>query len=170
MNSHTHSVGAHSHGLNGHTHSYAKSNSSTGSFTLTAKHLPASVLVREERTGGSFAGNDHWWSGLSGWANYENGYGTTDRGQGHNHSISTTSTNTGGNSGSTANSTAFNTGAASGNTANSSALTSGQNNSNTSSAGGHTHTTSGKNSNTGSGTAHNNLQPYIVVYFWRRVA
>lgn len=35
---------------------------------------------------------------------------------------------------------------------------------NTNSAGGHTH------SSVGSGASHNNLQPYIVVYMWRRTA
>lgn len=50
------------------------------------------------------------------------------------------------------------TGASSGNTANSSALTSGS------------ATQSGTNSNTGGGGTHNNLQPYITVFMWKRIA
>ena len=67
-----------------HTHS----NPSTGATSITAKQLPVSAIVREYRSTG--AGNTNLASGVTGWGNYENGYGQSDRGQGHNHSMGNT--------------------------------------------------------------------------------
>ena len=87
-------------------------------------------------------GYNQGWSSYTGGANCANQ--STGGGKGHTHSISTTSTNSGAASGSTANSSAFNTGATGGGT-------------------GHTHTMSA----TGSSS---NIPPYFSVYIWKRTA
>lgn len=138
LNGHTHSVGAHSHGLNGHTHSIP---SLGGSTNWTGDH--------SHTLGGKYSNG----SG-SEWAyKYDGGRNDVTRWTsttgGHSHSITTNSATSGGNSGSTANSSAFNSGGNSGSTANSSVFNSG-------SAGG--------------GVAHNNMPPYLAVYVWKRTA
>ena len=148
LNNHVHTIGAHSHGLNSHAHSYAKPNSPTGSTALTINQIPSHS--HKTATG---AYNVAEGSGATVWKTnpgVENFYTqNTGGGQGHTHTIGTTSTNTGAASGSTANSGAFDSGAASGSTANSAAFNTGA---------------------VGSGSSIDKMPPFKVVAMWERTA
>ena len=167
LNEHTHSfsattssAGGHTHTLNNHTHTYTKANGATEGHKLTISEMPK---------------HSHQTYMSSAPVNVSTGSGylikylgtpkdrVTDTGGdgSHSHTIKASSANTGSNNGNTSNNGAH-THSVSG--------TTGANSSNTTSNGGHTHTTSGTNSNTGGGGSHNNLQPYITCYFWKRVA
>ena len=150
LNSHTHSVGAHSHGLNGHTHSIPALSgwaADAGNHNHPCQSYNMATGAYEcVRPDGYSGQNGQRWIAAAGQ---------------HGHNVSTNASTTGGNSGSTANSGAFNTGKASGNTANSTAFNTGGVSAN------HTHTVSGTSGSTGSGSS-GNLPPYIVCYIWKR--
>ena len=142
LNGHVHSVGAHSHGLNGHTHSIPALSGTAASagahehsirykgFSGMNQSTGGYMVLRRNESADSYDGTD--------------GNAAISAGA-HTHSVSTTASTTGGNSGSTANSGAFNTGGNSGNTSST--------------------TQGGSIGNTGSGSSHNNLQPYIVINY-----
>ena len=102
----TDQIPSHNHGLNNHTHSYAKANSSTGDTVLTIDQIPShshaisSPFYKFAELaygvhGDVFKGEKHQDSSFS--------TAATGGGKGHNHSISTTSTNSGTASGNTVN-------------------------------------------------------------------
>ena len=150
LNSHTHSVGAHSHGLNGHTHSIPALSgwaADAGNHNHPCQSYNMATGAYEcVRPDGYSGQNGQRWIAAAGQ---------------HGHNVSTNASTTGGNSGSTANSGAFNTGGASGNTANSTAFNTGGVSAN------HTHSVSGTSGSAGSGSS-GNLPPYIVCYIWKR--
>lgn len=139
LNSHKHSVGAHAHGLNSHTHTYDKVNTPTGGTAITIANLPknyasfnmrkmgdtACVLNGSNVTIADTSRTDFTYIQYSSSVGKASTLTFSGSGTTHTHTISTTSTASGAASGNTANSTAFDSGAASGSTANSTAFESG---------------------------------------------
>lgn len=178
LNSHTHTGPSHTHGLNSHTHTYDKAststgtnNNNTGSTTISFSNGYAALNSGASYVDFRFKSGSY--TPTNGVQVYSNYYTTTsphnqvvDLGgsqahthtlNSHNHSITLTSTNSGGNSGNTAAGGTGATGAATGNTAN------------TGSGGAHGH---GFTNPTFTGTAAtiNTMPPYLAVYVWKRTA
>lgn len=141
---HTHSVPAHAHGLNSHTHSIPALSGTTNKASLTGY---IGNLVVESKT--SYA------LGAGGICAKRTATGTGSVNAGGTSSSTTVSGRSdtvdidASHSHTVTTATGKNTGAASGNTANSSVLNSGE---------------------SGMDNAHNNLQPYITCYMWKRTA
>ena len=174
LNAHTHTIGAHSHGLNGHTHSIGAHSHGLNSHKHSIPALSGTAASNGAHTHNVIPRNSDGICFTEGGRITQGGDTTVPVTWGvglyaasagaHTHSVTTNASTTGAASGSTANSAAFNSGAASGNTANSSPFNSGA-------ASGSTANSAVFNSgSTGSGTAHNNMPPYLAVYMWQRTA
>ena len=160
VGNHTHTVPAHAHSLNSHTHSFSDTSSTKtleGGFECrrygnSSKQTDVVGIKATSGTHGVFSRIVTAWGG-SHQVLASNGSATNPSvdaihfNGSHNHTVSGT------------------TGKASGNTGNSSVLTSGTATGNTSAA-----TITGSNSSVGNGLEHNNLQPYITCYMWKRIA
>lgn len=166
--SHTHSVGAHSHGLNSHTHSVPKHGHGftqptvSGGATTTGGGGSHGHWVNQNDST-----SDFFYKSSIEVSNYGlvsgGGFGgrpvvqTTSKNHtsrlyatavgNHTHSVPAHSHSVSG--GAVSDCAAFTSGQASGSTANSTAFDSGA---------------------TGGGGAHNNMPPYLAVYTWQRVA
>lgn len=140
---HTHSVGAHAHGLNSHTHSIP---ALSGTAASNGSH---NHKVTDSTTSYASGSQPSWrclsWSGTS-HDYWQDVYSSSDGS--HTHTVTTTASTTGAASGNTANSTAFNTGGVSAN---------------------HTHSVSGNTSSAGTGDQ-GNMPPYKAFYCWKRTA
>lgn len=91
-------IPAHTHTLNGHTHTYDKSNATSGSTTLTIDQIPAHTHTLAR---GTAVDGYTYVTSREASKPYNTTTGSTGGGKGHTHSISTSSTNTGANSGNT---------------------------------------------------------------------
>ena len=152
--SHTHTFTGktHSHGLNSHTHTYSKSATVTGSHTLTKDEIPKHYhyAVKASMATTTLSGNNCLGTYATS-ANSDLPYSL--RGVANATDPTTGRTSLAGSGTGHTHSitlTSTNSGQASGNTANA--------------------TATGTNGNTGGNETHNNIQPYITCYMWKRTA
>ena len=162
---HAHQVGAHAHGLNSHTHTIPTQTVTSAVQSGTPPHSIPQLKGSAASGGGHIhdvkllylqkatqsGSNQNWISSTGDRVGHAHPGAAQEAGA-HTHSVTTDASTSGNDSGTHTHSVTIpqtTSGAASGSTANSAAFNTG---------------------NTGSGNAHNNLQPYITCYMWKRVA